>query len=105
MTNPMTTPSDACPCSGTCGCKVPPKAATPPSDLREQIMNPDVPKNDREWWASHHIEKLEAALRPFASEAARWVEMGDTRPIRTDTDLTVAELRATEVMLPTPPTE
>lgn len=40
-----------------------------------------------EWFGS-----LRGALRPFAAEAPRWIEMGDTRPINTDTDLTVADL-------------
>lgn len=41
--------------------------------------------------ASH--APLRSALRPFAAEAPRWFDMGDTRPIRTDTDLTVEDLR------------
>lgn len=36
---------------------------------------------------------LREALKPFGVEAARWHEMGDTRPIRTDTDITVGDLR------------
>lgn len=39
------------------------------------------------------IERLRDALRPFAAEADRWIEMGDTRPISSDTDLTVTDLR------------
>ncbi len=38
-------------------------------------------------------ERLREALEPFAAEADLWVEMGDTRPIRTDTNLTVVDLR------------
>jgi hypothetical protein len=34
------------------------KAAIPSMSLEDQIMNPDVPKNDREWWASMHINYL-----------------------------------------------
>lgn len=40
-----------------------------------------------EWFGS-----LRGALRPFAAEAPRWVDMGGTCPINTDTDLTVADL-------------
>lgn len=55
------------------------KAATPPEELRRQIMDPRVPKNEREWWASREIEaqaariaELTEALRPFAN-AARYL--------------------------------
>ena len=37
--------------------------ATPNATLRDQIMNPNFPKNEREWWAADRIEQLEAALR------------------------------------------
>lgn len=37
--------------------------ATPPEELRRQIMSYTEPKNEREWWALHRIEQLEAALR------------------------------------------
>ena len=36
-----------------------PCQATPPVDLRQQIMDSRVPKNEREWWASRTIEELE----------------------------------------------
>jgi hypothetical protein len=36
--------------------------ATPASTLEEQIMNPCIAKNEREWWAAAEIEKLRAAL-------------------------------------------
>ena len=39
------------------------------------------------------ISELEGALEPFANEAKRWEEMGDTRPIRKDTELLVSDLR------------
>ncbi len=32
-----------------------------PSDLRAQIMDLNIPKNDAEWWAATHIRELEAA--------------------------------------------
>ena len=37
--------------------------ATPNATLRDQIMDPNFPKNEREWWAAARIEQLEAALR------------------------------------------
>jgi hypothetical protein len=39
-----------------------PCQATPAGDLRQQIIDSRVPKNEREWWASREIEKLERAL-------------------------------------------
>ena len=33
--------------------------ATPPEDLREQILSPNVAKNEREWWASKEIQRLQ----------------------------------------------
>jgi len=37
--------------------------ATPASTLEEQIMNPCIAKNEREWWAATEIKRLRAALR------------------------------------------
>jgi hypothetical protein len=39
-----------------------PCQATPAGDLRQQILDSRVPKNEREWWASREIEKLEREL-------------------------------------------
>ena len=36
--------------------------ATPAATLEQQIMDPNFPKNEREWWAAARIEQLEAAL-------------------------------------------
>jgi hypothetical protein len=41
--------------------------ATPASTLEEQIMNPCIAKNEREWWAAAEIERLRAALEDVAS--------------------------------------
>ena len=41
--------------------------ATPNATLRDQIMNPNFPKNEREWWAADRIEQLEAALREIGN--------------------------------------
>ncbi len=37
--------------------------ATFAATLKQQIMDPNFPKNEREWWAADRIEQLEAALR------------------------------------------
>ena len=36
--------------------------ATPAATLEQQIMDPNFPKNEREWWAADEIERLRAAL-------------------------------------------
>jgi hypothetical protein len=36
-----------------------PWQATPAGDLRNQIMNSNIPKNEREWWAARCIKELE----------------------------------------------
>ena len=36
--------------------------ATPPENLREQILSPSVAKNEREWWASKEIQRLQKEL-------------------------------------------
>lgn len=38
------------------------KAATPKEELRRRIMDPNVPKNEREWWAYHEIGHLRELL-------------------------------------------
>ena len=43
-----------------------PCQATPAGDLRQQIMDSRVPKNEREWWASREIEKLERKLADWS---------------------------------------
>jgi len=53
-----------------------PFEATPKAELERQIMDPNIPKMEREWWAADEItrlraevEKLRAALEPFADES------------------------------------
>ena len=36
--------------------------ATPASTLEEEIMNPCIAKNEREWWAAAEIERLRKML-------------------------------------------
>ena len=40
--------------------------ATFAATLKQQIMDPNFPKNEREWWAADRIEQLEAALREIS---------------------------------------
>jgi hypothetical protein len=35
-----------------------PCKATDPQELERQIMDPNIPKNEREWWAAREIERL-----------------------------------------------
>lgn len=42
--------------------------ATPAATLEQQIMDPNFPKNEREWWAAARIQQLETALRVFACD-------------------------------------
>jgi hypothetical protein len=37
--------------------------ATPKAELERQIMSWNVPKNEREWWALHEIERLREIVR------------------------------------------
>lgn len=45
--------------------------ATPATTLEQQIMDPNFPKNEREWWAADRIEQLEAALKPLCCTCDR----------------------------------
>lgn len=45
-----------------------PCQATDPATLRHQIMNCNVPKNEREWWSARTIEKLERELAEAKKE-------------------------------------
>jgi hypothetical protein len=45
-----------------------PCQATPSGDLRQQILDSRVPKNEREWWAAREIEKLERELAAAKGE-------------------------------------
>ena len=44
--------------------------ATPAATLEQQIMDPNFPKNEREWWAADRIAQLEAALRHYSCTCA-----------------------------------
>ena len=51
--------------------------ATPDGELRRQILSPCVAKNEREWWASGTIEKLECELNAANDRIKRLEEAGD----------------------------
>jgi hypothetical protein len=44
------------------------KRATPNTALREQIMDPNAPKGEREWWAASTIAHLEAEVERLRDE-------------------------------------
>lgn len=48
-----------------------PKLATPKADLERQIMSSGEPKNEREWWAHHEIERLREQLASALAQARR----------------------------------
>lgn len=52
-----------------------PCQVTPSADLRQQIMDSRVPKNEREWWAQRTIEKLETDLARLRAEVERLKEL------------------------------
>jgi|688.fasta_scaffold08163_18 hypothetical protein len=57
-----------------------PCQATPAGDLRQQIIDSRVPKNEREWWAGREIEKLERELTE--TERLRFGADADRRRLR-----------------------
>ena len=81
------------------------KQATSAATLEQQIMDPNVSKNEREWWAAREIERLRArdfvttldtAQRGFNAWAAKphnakWVKMIDGTPIPNDLVVCIAE--------------
>ena len=49
--------------------------ATPRAELERQIMDPNIPKNEREWWAAAEIErlrKIEVQFLALKEERVRW---------------------------------
>ena len=47
------------------------KVPTPQDSLESQIMDPNFPKNEREWWASEEIARLRAEVDALKAEDAR----------------------------------
>ena len=47
------------------------KVPTPQDSLESQIMDPNFPKNEREWWASEEITRLRAEVEALKAENAR----------------------------------
>ncbi len=71
-----------------------PCQATPAGDLRQQILDSRVPKNEREWWASRTIEKLERELAE--TERLRFGADADRRQLRCE--LTAAKEECEELL-------
>jgi chromosome segregation ATPase len=61
-----------------------PCQATTAGDLRQQILDSRVPKNEREWWASREIEKLERGVR--ALEACYNIACGEVQRFRAEVE-------------------
>jgi hypothetical protein len=50
-------------------------AATPAKTIEQHIMDPNIAKNEAEWWAYHEIEKLRSALIGVTSELETFVSI------------------------------
>jgi Lar family restriction alleviation protein len=50
-------------------------AATPPAELERQIMDSNIPKNEREWWAAREIERLRSTLPTADSAVTEGMEL------------------------------
>lgn len=50
--------------------------ATDRAELERQIMDPNVPKNEREWWAAREIERLRTPASGGAGEPVAWLYEG-----------------------------
>lgn len=46
------------------------KVPTPQDSLESQIMDPNFPKNEREWWAAEEITRLRAEVEALKAENA-----------------------------------
>ena len=46
------------------------KVPTPQDSLESQIMDPNFPKNEREWWAAAEITRLRAEIEALKAENA-----------------------------------
>jgi hypothetical protein len=50
------------------------KAATPHHDLIAELLNPNIPKNEREHAAVREIERLQALAAPTVHEPVAWLD-------------------------------
>jgi predicted RNase H-like nuclease (RuvC/YqgF family) len=71
------------------------KNATPRTELEKQIMDPNIPKYEREWWAAGEIERLEARIEEWKQryETARLAHeegRAEIERLRTDKDQLIA---------------
>ena len=62
--------------------------ATPNATLRDQIMNPNFPKNEREWWAADRIEQLEAEVKVWQGHAktAIWSDSEECKVLSSEVE-------------------
>jgi len=69
--------------------------ATPKAELERQIMDPNVPKNEREWWAAAEVERLQGLLTakttPGYELLAGTIEKMEAEIARLRADLAEAE--------------
>lgn len=63
--------------------------ATLPFMLEQQIMDPNVPKNEREWWASSEISKLR-------SDVERLKTYNNTLTFLCDSNLSSRDMKAVD---------
>ena len=68
--------------------------ATPASTLEEQIMNPCIAKNEREWWAAAEIERLRDEVERLNERNAEYIGTIDRLRRRVaETDVEIERLR------------
>ena len=62
--------------------------ATPAATLEQQIMDPNFPKNEREWWAADRIEQLEAEVLTWQGHAktAIWGDSEECKSLSAEVD-------------------
>jgi len=59
------------------GHKYPAYQATGSETLEKLVMDPNIPKSETEGWACREIERLRAALKPFAALSLWPDDIGD----------------------------
>jgi hypothetical protein len=72
------------------------KAATPHHDLIAELLNPNIPKNEREHAAVREIERLQALAAPTLQEGWKFVPVVATREIE-DAIGKARNLKASEI--------
>lgn len=75
----------------------PPAEATPAAELRRQIVSSLVPKNEREWWAHHEIQRLFEAIESIAGMYAPELDGGRTAR-ETTLELHIGRMRSAALL-------